>query len=72
MSSTPGFVGRCRWLICLLNFFAATINDIDRQILALLKPILDEQLHWTNAEYGEVIAAFPGACAVRSQPLRGC
>jgi len=64
MSSTAGFVGRYRWVICLLLFFATTVNYIDRQILALLKPMLDEQLHWTNEQYGEVNAAFQGAYAV--------
>jgi ACS family hexuronate transporter-like MFS transporter len=60
----PGLVGRYRWLICLLLFLATTINYIDRQILSLLKPILDEQLRWTNEQYGEVNAAFSGAYAL--------
>lgn len=64
MSSTAGSVGRYRWLICLLLFLATTINYVDRQILALLKPILDDELGWTNAEYGKVNAAFQGAYAV--------
>jgi ACS family hexuronate transporter-like MFS transporter len=64
MSSTSGTVGRYRWLICLLLFLATTVNYIDRQILALLKPILDDQLRWTNEQYGEVNAAFQGAYAV--------
>lgn len=56
--------GNYRWLICALLFFATTINYIDRQILALLKPVLDEQLHWTNEEFGDIQAAFQGAYAV--------
>ena len=55
---------RYRWLVCLLLFLATTINYVDRQILALVKPILDDQLHWTNAEYGRVNAAFQGAYAL--------
>jgi len=50
-----------RWAVCALLFFATTINYIDRQILSLLKPILDEQLLWTNAEFGMVNSAFQGA-----------
>ncbi|NDB95795.1 MAG: MFS transporter, partial [Verrucomicrobia bacterium] len=50
-----------RWTVCALLFFATTINYIDRQILSLLKPILDDQLHWTNAEFGMVNSAFQGA-----------
>jgi ACS family hexuronate transporter-like MFS transporter len=64
MTSTPGAMSRYRWVVCFLLFLATTINYIDRQILALLKPILDDQLHWTNEEYGTVNAAFQGAYAV--------
>ena len=53
-----------RWAVCALLFFATTINYIDRQILSLLKPILDDQLHWTNAEFGMVNSAFQGAYGV--------
>src|ERR1044071_626360 len=53
-----------RWIVCALLFFATTINYIDRQILALIKPILDEQLHWTNEQYGATTAYFSAAYAV--------
>jgi len=64
MESGPRTLGRYRWFICLLLFFATTVNYVDRQILALLKPLLDEQLHWTNAEFGQANAAFQGAYAI--------
>jgi ACS family hexuronate transporter-like MFS transporter len=57
-------VGRYRWLICALLFFATTVNYIDRQILSLLKPMLDKELGWTNQQFGEVNAAFQGAYAI--------
>jgi ACS family hexuronate transporter-like MFS transporter len=57
-------VGRYRWLVCALLFFATTINYMDRQILALLKPILDAELHWTNAQFGLVNTFFQGAYAI--------
>lgn len=50
-----------RWVVCALLFFATTINYIDRQILALIKPILDVELQWTNEQYGMVNSAFQGA-----------
>jgi ACS family hexuronate transporter-like MFS transporter len=56
--------GKYRWLVCSLLFLATTINYLDRQILSLLKPILDNELRWTNAEFGEVNAAFQAAYAV--------
>ena len=57
-SPAPGPLGRYRWTICALLFFATTILYIDRQILALLKGTLDKELHWTNEQYGDVMAAF--------------
>jgi ACS family hexuronate transporter-like MFS transporter len=57
-------IGRYRWLICALIFFATTVNYIDRQILALIKPILDTELGWTNEQFGVINAAFQAAYAV--------
>jgi MFS transporter, ACS family, hexuronate transporter len=53
-----------RWIVCALLFFATTINYIDRQILALIKPILDVELGWTNEQYGLVNSAFQGAYGI--------
>lgn len=61
MNKTP--LSNYRWTICALLFFATTINYIDRQILSLLKPILDGELHWTNQQFGWVNALFQGAYA---------
>jgi MFS transporter, ACS family, hexuronate transporter len=58
------FPGRYRWIICALLFLATTINYVDRQILSLLKPILDVQLGWTNEQFGMVNSAFQAAYAV--------
>ncbi len=61
---SSAFAGRYRWIVCALLFAATTINYIDRQILSLLKPILDDQLHWTNAQFGQVNSAFQASYAV--------
>jgi ACS family hexuronate transporter-like MFS transporter len=53
-----------RWVICAVLFFATTINYIDRQILSLIKPILDQELHWTNEQFGWVNSLFQGAYAI--------
>ena len=53
-----------RWSICLLLFFATTINYIDRNVLGLLKPLLQVKIGWTEAEYGFIIAAFTTAYAL--------
>lgn len=57
-------IGKYRWFICALLFFATTINYIDRQILSLLKPILDEQLKWTNEQFGIINSVFQAAYGI--------
>ncbi|HMF42736.1 MAG TPA: MFS transporter, partial [Polyangia bacterium] len=61
--SFASFVGRYRWLICSLLFLATTINYIDRQVLALIKGTLDNELHWSNADYGAANSWFQLAYA---------
>lgn len=63
-TGTRAGIGKYRWLICALLFFATTINYVDRQILSLLKPILDVELGWTNEQFGQVNAAFQAAYAL--------
>ena len=53
-------VSRFRWFIVTLLFLATTICYMDRQILALLKPVLDVQLGWTATDYGRVNSVFFG------------
>ncbi len=57
-------VGRFRWTICALLFFATTINYIDRQVLGILKPELSQELGWSEAEYGNIVMAFQAAYAL--------
>lgn len=59
-----------RWYVCGLLFFATTINYVDRQVLALLKPVLEKELGWREAEYGWIVFAFQLAYAVM-MPLAG-
>ena len=47
-----------RWSICALLFFAATINYMDRQVIALLKPTLQSQLGWSEIGYSNIVFAF--------------
>ena len=44
-------LGRYRWIICALLFFAATINYVDRQVIGLLKPTLQQQFGWSEIDY---------------------
>lgn len=47
-----------RWVICSMLFFATTVNYLDRQVLSLLQPILEEEFHWTDNDYGSITAVF--------------
>jgi MFS transporter, ACS family, hexuronate transporter len=57
-------VGYVRWLICALLFFAATINYIDRQVIGILKPTLQQEFGWSEIDYGDIVFAFQLAYAI--------
>ncbi len=59
----PGRRSRVRWAVCALLFLATTINYIDRQVIGVLKPMLSEQLGWSEIDYGNIITAFQIAYA---------
>jgi ACS family hexuronate transporter-like MFS transporter len=52
-----------RWTICALLFVATTINYVDRQVLGILAPTLQRELHWTEADYGDIVSWFSFAYA---------
>ena len=57
-------VGKYRWTICTLLFFATTVNYLDRQVLSLLKPSLEEIYGWSNTDYANIAAVFQFAYAI--------
>ena len=63
VSSAAATVGKYRWGVCALLFFATTINYIDRNALSVLKTTLQADLGWTDVEYGWVTFAFTVAYA---------
>ncbi|MEJ7644080.1 MAG: MFS transporter [Chryseolinea sp.] len=64
MESQNSPVGKYRWVICALLFFATTINYIDRQVIGLLKPTLEKEFNWTETDYGNIVMAFSAAYAI--------
>lgn len=56
--------GSYRWSIVVLLFFATTINYVDRQVLGILAPQLQQQFGWSESDYGFIIMAFQLAYAV--------
>jgi len=57
-------IGKYRWTICALLFFATTINYLDRQVLSLLKPVLEDKFHWSNSDYANIAAVFQFTYAI--------
>ena len=53
-----------RWTICALLFFATTVNYLDRQVLSLLKPHLEELFGWTNTDYANIASVFQFTYAI--------
>src|SRR5215213_9142044 len=64
--SISGRIGRYRWAICAMLFFATTINYIDRQVLGILATdeTFKSTIGWNEAEYGYVTTAFQAAYAL--------
>src|ERR1700740_163723 len=66
--SDPGTgVGRYRWRICALLFFATTLNYMDRQALALLKPTLQsptQGVGLTELQFAGIVSVFSAAYAL--------
>jgi ACS family hexuronate transporter-like MFS transporter len=51
-------IGNFRWTICALVFFATTVNYLDRQVIGILKPLLESDLNIGEAQYGNIVTAF--------------
>ena len=56
--------GRYRWVICALLFFAITINYVDRQIVGILKPLLEAEFGWSEIDYARIVQGFQLAYAI--------
>jgi MFS transporter, ACS family, hexuronate transporter len=58
-------VGYYRWVVCALLFFATTVNYIDRQVIAILKPTLVAEFGWADERiYAAIIFTFQLAYAI--------
>jgi len=57
-------VGKYRWTICSLVFFATTINYLDRAVISLLKPYLETAFNWNSGDYANIEIAFKLAYSI--------
>ena len=53
-----------RWVVCGLLFLAATINYIDRQVIGILKPTLQNEFGWSEIDYADIVFSFQLAYAI--------
>jgi ACS family hexuronate transporter-like MFS transporter len=58
-------IGKYRWTILALVFFATTVNYLDRQVISLLKDdYLDPQFGWSESDYADIVIMFQLAYAI--------
>src|SRR3954463_10471129 len=55
--------GHYRWVIVALLFVITTVNYMDRNLLGVLKPTIQGDLHFTESDYGDIVFAFSMAYA---------
>src|SRR4051812_4280428 len=55
--------GRTRWVIIALLFAITTVNYMDRNLLGVLKPTIQGELHFSESDYGDIVFAFSMAYA---------
>src|ERR1700683_923277 len=63
-SSPHAGLGGVRWTICAMLFVATSINYMDRQVIAILKPTLEHSIGMTEVSYGYIVDAFQIAYAI--------
>jgi MFS transporter, ACS family, hexuronate transporter len=47
-----------RWTICALLFAATTLNYLDRIVFSVLIPVIRQEMHITDIQYGYINSAF--------------
>lgn len=57
-------IGKYRWTICGLIFFATTVNYLDRVVISLLKSDLTNEFNWTDGDYANIEIAFKAMYAI--------
>ncbi len=56
--------GRHRGVLFALVITAGVLNLVDRQVIAVLKPVIAADLGWSDDDYGTLAAWFQGGAAV--------
>jgi MFS transporter, ACS family, hexuronate transporter len=61
---TQQIIGKYRWTICAMVFFATTINYLDRAVISLLKSTLSKEFSWSENDYANIVIAFQVCYAI--------
>lgn len=55
---------RRRWWLLGLMMVAGILNLVDRQVISVLKPLIETDLHWTDVDYGRLASLFQLSAAI--------
>jgi len=65
MTASKAQIGKYRWTILALVFFATTVNYLDRNVISLLKDdYLEKIFNWTETDYANIVVAFQVSYAI--------
>ncbi len=53
-----------RWVVCALLLFSTAINYIDRQVIGLLKPVLQGEFGFDERDYASIVFSFQAAYSI--------
>ena len=70
MSVPTAQVSRARWLAASVFSISSTLNYLDRLLLASVAPLIKQEFHLSNEDYGWLLSALALAYALAS-PLTG-
>jgi ACS family hexuronate transporter-like MFS transporter len=62
--AAPAPANPLRWAVLALVFLGGTLNYIDRQVIALIKPLLSTEFGWTDQDFGHLASVFQFSAAV--------
>src|ERR1700759_2814903 len=63
-ASVSSRAGYFRWVICGLLLIGITKNYMDRQVLGLLQPTVQQEFGWNEIDYSNLVFAFQAAYAL--------
>jgi ACS family hexuronate transporter-like MFS transporter len=53
-----------KWKLAILIFLATCLNYFDRQLIGLLKPVIGNELGWSEIDFSRIVTAFTAAYAI--------